>query len=311
VNIFLWHVHGAYTTALVQGDHQYFVPTTPDRGPDGRGRAQTYDWPDNVHEVDFAAAHELDVDVAILQRPAELDHLACDWLGGRRPGSDVPAVYLEHNTPPDASGNSRHPAADRDDVVVVHVTHCNAVYWDAGCARTRVVEHGIVDPGLRYTGSRPRLTAVINEPIRRGRVVGADLLDSFRQAAPLDLFGMETKPYGGRDVCQRALHDEMSQRRAYVHPIRWTSLGLSLLEAMHLGMPVVALAATEVPRAVPQGCGFVSCDVDELVNACRMLVADREQAAAIGRCARGHALRRYGLARFLRDWNAVFEEVAR
>jgi hypothetical protein len=26
----------------------------------------------------------------------------------------------------------RHPAADRDDLVLVHVTHFNAVFWDAG-----------------------------------------------------------------------------------------------------------------------------------------------------------------------------------
>ena len=50
----------------------------------------------------------------------------------------------------------------------------------------------------------------------------------------------------------------MARRRVYLHPIRWTSLGLSLLEAMHLGMPVVALATTEVPEAVPPEAGVVS-----------------------------------------------------
>lgn len=34
----------------------------------------------------------------------------------------------------------------------------------------------------------------------------------------------------------------MARRRVYLHTARWTSLGLSLLEAMHLGMPVVAVA---------------------------------------------------------------------
>ncbi len=45
MKILVWHVHGSYMTALVQGGHEYLVPTTPDRGPDGRGRAQTFDWP--------------------------------------------------------------------------------------------------------------------------------------------------------------------------------------------------------------------------------------------------------------------------
>ena len=38
VRVLLWHVHGSYTTALVQGHHTYLLPVTPDRGPDGRGR---------------------------------------------------------------------------------------------------------------------------------------------------------------------------------------------------------------------------------------------------------------------------------
>ena len=51
VRILLWHVHGSWTTAFVQGPHHYLVPVLPDRGPDGRGRAQTYAWPDTVREL--------------------------------------------------------------------------------------------------------------------------------------------------------------------------------------------------------------------------------------------------------------------
>ena len=32
MNVFLWHVHGSWTTAFVQGRHQYFVPVVPGRG---------------------------------------------------------------------------------------------------------------------------------------------------------------------------------------------------------------------------------------------------------------------------------------
>jgi len=49
--VFLWHVHGSWTTALVQGRHRYLVPVLPDRGPDGRGRARTWDWPASVSEL--------------------------------------------------------------------------------------------------------------------------------------------------------------------------------------------------------------------------------------------------------------------
>ena len=78
---------------------------------------------------------------------------------------------------------------------------------------------------------------------------------------PLDLFGMRWSGWpapGVRsvaDLAQERLHAEMARRRLYLHPVRWTSLGLSLLEAMHLGMPVVALATTEVVEAVPPEAG--------------------------------------------------------
>lgn len=317
MRILLWHVHGSWTTALVHGDHEYLVPVLPDRGPDGRGRAQTWDWPASVTELSPDELRDADVDVVLLQRPHELEHLAEDWLG-RRPGRDVPAIYVEHNAPQGRIADMRHPAADRDDVVVCHVTHFNDLFWDCGTTRTVVVEHGILDPGQRYTGELPRTAVVINEARRRGRVTGTDLLERFSHAAPLDVFGMDAASVhtgngvtGIDDVPQARLHDELARRRAYLHPIRWTSLGLSLLEAMHLGMPVVALATTEAVEAIPAGAGTLSTRVDVLAGALRELVADPELARERGAAARRAALERYGHRRYLDDWDRLLEEVAR
>jgi glycosyltransferase involved in cell wall biosynthesis len=102
----------------------------------------------------------------------------------------------------------------------------------------------------------------------------------------------------------------MARRRVYLHPIRWTSLGLSLIEAMHLGMPVVALATTEAPEAVPPEAGTISTDVAALADAIRALMADPDDAAERGRAARRVALERYGLGRFLADWDELLAEVA-
>jgi glycosyltransferase involved in cell wall biosynthesis len=304
VNVFLWHIHGSYTTAMVRGRHRYLVPVLPDRGPDGRGRAQTYEWPAAAEDVTPQGARDEHIDVAVLQRPEELDHLFEEWTG-RVPGKDVPAIYLEHNAPQGRVTEMRHPAADRPGVTLVHVTNFNALMWDSGATPVRVIEHGIVDPGDRYTGELPRAAAVMNEPGRRGRVVGADLIPALAGAAPVDVFGMGT----AHDVPQSVLHTEMARRRVYVHPYRWTSLGLSLIEAMQLGMPVVALATTEVPSAVPAEAGVVTNRVDQMKDAMRWLVSDPVAARRMGREARTCALRRYGLKRFLRDWDAVFEEV--
>jgi Glycosyl transferases group 1 len=305
MRILLWHVHGAWTTAFVHGRHEYVVPVLPDRGRDGVGIARTYAWPDSVSELPPEQLAGEDFDVLVLQRPHELE-LARDWLGDR----DVPVVYVEHNAPQGRIAEMRHPVADRPDLLLVHVTHFNALFWDAGSTPTRVIEHGIVDPGPRYTGELPRAAVVINEARRRARVTGTDLLDRFAQAAPVDLFGMDAASLGGiEDLPQGALHDEMARRRVYLHPIRWTSLGLSLIEAMQLGMPVVALGTTEAHEAVPAAAGVVSTRVDTLAGAVRRLIDDPDEARERGAAARAAALERYGLERFLGDWDDVLQEV--
>lgn len=311
MNILVWHVHGSWLTSFVQGPHTYLVPRLPDRGPDGAGRPVrpgTFDWPDSAAEISPAELRGAEVDVVVLQRPHE-ERLATEWLGGRVPGRDVPVIYLEHNAPQGRIADLRHPAADRDDLTVVHVTHFNDLFWDCGSTRTTVIEHGIVDPGERYTGEIAAAAVVVNEPVRRGRVTGTDLLPRFAAAARIDLFGMGSEPLGGLDLPQTKLHDALADRRLYLHPVRWTSLGLSLLEAMHLGLPVVALATTEVVEAVPAKAGFVSTDVDVLLDAVRRLVADPEEARLRGQAARAAALSRYGLARFLAEWDALLAEV--
>lgn len=307
MRILVWHLHGSWMTAFVQGRHEYVIPALPTRGPWGLGRADTWEWPASAVEVDPGRLREQHVDAVILQRPEELE-MAERWLG-RRPGRDVPAIYLEHNAPQGRIAEMAHPAADRPDLTLVHVTHFNDLFWDAGATPTRVIEHGIVDPGYRYTGHLGRAVTAINEPVRRGRVTGTDLLVRLRADVPIDLFGMKSEPLGGVDVPQSALHGEMARRRVYLHPIRWTSLGLTLLEAMHLGMPIVGFATTEVIEAVPPEAGITSTRLGVVREGLRALIDDPEKARLMGKAARAAARERYGLDRFLSEWDALLAEV--
>jgi glycosyltransferase involved in cell wall biosynthesis len=180
-----------------------------------------------------------------------------------------------------------------------------------------------VDPGQLFTGELPRAAVVVNEPIRRHRVTGTDLLAALADAAPLDVFGMGLaglhEAYGldparvalHPDVRQDRMHRLLAARRVYVHPLRWTSLGLSLLEAMHLGMPVVAVATTEAVDAVPPEAGCVSVRPERLHAAVRRFIEDPEAARLAGKAARAAALERYGLPRFLADWDRLVQEVTR
>lgn len=267
----------------------------------------------------MALRHE-DVDVVVLQRPHE-EQLAEQW-SERSIGSTVPIVYVEHNTPRADAPTTRHPMADRHDVRLVHVTHFNDLMWDAGKTATTVIEHGIVDPGYRYTGRYARVGVAINEPIRRGRVTGSDLLPAFADLAPLDVFGMRVTGLASalgltaqqlstyEDLPQHEMHRMLAERRVYLHLSRWTSLGLSLLEAMMLGLPVVALATTAAPEAVPPDAGAVSADIDRLRGTVRTYLHDTEAARVASRAARSAAIARFGIERFVADWDRLLGEVS-
>jgi hypothetical protein len=319
MKVLLWHVHGGWADAFVRGDHDYLLPVTPDRGKDGLGRAGR-PWPENAQEVPLDGLHDHDVDVLVLQRLEEIE--LAERVLGRRPGRDVPAVFVEHNTPKGDVPHSRHPLAEQDDISVLHVSHFNDLFWDTGRAPRFVVEHGVPDPGPRWTGDLARGAVVINEPGRRWRVTGTDLLPRLAQAMPLDLYGMKTSPgspglpdmdgvVGHGDTPHDRLLAEIARRRAYVHTCRWTSLGLSLIEAMHLGMPVVALGTTEAADALEGSGAVVSTNVDRLADALRLWAEDHDAAADAGRRARDAVLARYSLPRFLQDWDRVLEEVTR
>jgi glycosyltransferase involved in cell wall biosynthesis len=306
-------------TSFVQGNHDYVVPVLPDRGPDGRGRAETYPWPGSVREVTPAELPGTELDVVVLQRPHELA-LFQTWTGRALGRYGVPAVYVEHNTPRGDVDDWQHPLAARNDIPIVHVTEFNRMMWDNGHAPALMIEHGVPDYGYRYTGRVDSLATSVNEPVRRWRVAGMDLARSIAEHVPVSVYGMGADGLRSRfpdglaataDLSQAELHDRIGEHLAYLHPYRWTSLGLSLVEAMTLGCPVLVNAATAAPESVPPEAGIVSSDPAALARTALRWRADRDAARQAGLAAREHALRRFGLLRFLDDWDHVLKEVCR
>ena len=318
MRILMWDVHGGYTDSLLTGSHDYLFlpPDAAGRGGLARLRGSL---PASAREVSAAELRDDPPDLVLLQRLEEVD--LCREQLGRWPGVDLPAIFLEHNTPKTDVPNTRHPLADALGLLIIQVTHFNHLFWDCGSAPSRVIEHGIADPGLRYCGEVERLAFVVNEPVRRWRVTGTDLLRRF-DGLVIDAFGIDAdlladavhpsdaKVNFAGNLKPEELYDAMALRRAYLHLNRWTSLGLSLIQAMLLGMPVVVLDATEASRAVPPDAGALSSDVVELVGVTRMLLRDPDEAARRGQNARRAALERYGIERFLRDWDAAFADAA-
>lgn len=305
-------MHGSWTEAFVQGPHRYLVPRNEAGDTDGRGLCGR-NWP-NATEIHVRELRNQEVDLVVLQRPGEFE-LVTELLG-RRPGADLPTVYVEHNAPRPHAVDSRHPVGVRGDIPLVHVTDFNRLMWDNGEAETTVITHGIADPGELYTGEIPAAATMINEPVRRRRTVGTDLLAGLAAAVPIDLWGIGsdelntpqhriTGVTGRGDLPRADVLPAVARRAVYLHTARWTSLGLSLIEAMYCGMPVVCVATTMAPLVVPHDAGVVSADVDTLAAALTDFVTDPAAATRAGKAAREYAMAHFSLDRFLREWDDV------
>ena len=152
---------------------------------------------------------------------------------------------------------------DDPDTLLVHVTPFNALMWDSGRTPTRVIEHGVFVPDdARYSGELDRGIVVVNHLNRRGRRLGADIFERVRHEVPLDLVGMDAESLGGLgEVAPSELARFASRYRFFFNPIRYTSLGLAVIEAMMIGLPIIGLATTELATVIENGIsGFVATD---------------------------------------------------
>ncbi|MDQ4131534.1 MAG: glycosyltransferase [Actinomycetota bacterium] len=310
LRVLTWHVHGSYLENLARAPHDFFLPLREGR-PEGYGACLPgFDWGPNVREVPAEDVRRLALDVVVFQsrRNWEIDQYELLSPAQQR----LPRIFLEHDPPREVPTDTRH-VVDQSDVLLVHVTPFNDLMWDSGRTPTRVIDHGVAVPAdVRWTGERDQGLAVVNCLERRGRRAGVDVFLRARGEVPLELVGMESERLGGRgEIPRTELAAFEARYRFFFNPIRYTSLGLAVLEAMAIGMPVVGLATTEMATAIESGVsGYVNTDLGRVVEAMRDLLKDWSIAAELGEGARRRVLERFHIDRFVRDWDAALRAVA-
>lgn len=306
LRILTWHIHGSYLYYLVHSPHEFVLPVKPDRPEGYGGRSGSFPWPDNVYEVPAEEVCNLEVDCILYQSRKNYEQDQYEILTEMQ--RHLPRVYLEHDPPREHPTDTRH-WVDDPNILLVHVTHFNDLMWDSGRTPTLVIEHGVVVPdNIRYTGEIERGVVVVNGLAWRGRRLGADVFELVRQHVPLDLVGMNSKELGGLGEFSHTDLTALEARyRFFFNPIRYTSLGLSVCEAMMLGIPIIGLATTEMVTAVENGIsGFVNTDINRLMECMQELLVNPAEARRLGEGARRHAEERFNIRRFAEDWNAAF-----
>jgi len=310
LRILTWHVHGNYLWYLTQVPHDFFLATDAARSTHHSGASGILPWGANVHEVPVEQVARERFDVVLYQSRFEWDGDRHRFLSeAQRRG---PTIYLEHDPPPEHPVDQRH-WVDDPNVLLAHCTPFNALMWDSGRTPVRVIEHGIqlLQPA-HYSGHVARGMVVVNNLGARGRRLGLDVYRDAAERVPLALYGMGSLELGGEgEVPNDRLPGTMAAHRFFFNPIRWTSLGIAILEAMMVGVPVVGLATTELTSVIRDGeNGFIDTRVDRLVEAMQRLLDDPALARELGAAGQRTARERFGIERFVADWLDAFAAVA-
>jgi hypothetical protein len=304
LKVFTWHVHGGYLYYLTQANCDFYLPVSASRMDGYGGKVSDDPLGDNVHEIPVDEIKNTSFDVILFQ---SRQHYEVDQYQIFSPEQlKLPKLYLSHEAPNGHPTNTQHFVTDPS-VTLVHVTHYNQLMWYSPNNPTALIEHGVIDPSVQYRGRFERGLVVINNLHKRGRQLGFDIFEDMRKRVPLDIVGLNTQEIGGLGPIR---HDElpefMAQYRFLFSPIRYSSLALSIIEAMMVGLPIVGLATTELSTVITPGVnGYVSLNLDELEGHMRDLLDSPYQAQKLGENAKAYAQKRFSIQRFAADWQKV------
>lgn len=306
--ILTWHIHGSYLYYLSQADCELYLPVKKERPEGYGGKVEGLNWGNNVHEVEADKVKSMKFDCILYQSPKNYLKDKFELLDDDQI-KNTPQIYLEHNPPRKHPTNTRHIADNQ--TLIVHVTHFNKLMWDAGNSPTKVIEHGVIVPeDASYVGKKKKGVVVVNNLKKRGRRLGLDVFKQVRKHVPLDLVGMGSKEIGGLgEIKHKDLPYFISQYRFFFNPIRYTSMGLSVCEAMMVGLPVVGLATTEMPVNVKNNkSGFIHTNIEFLTDKMKLLLRDKETAERLGNNSKKYAQKQFSINRFISDWNKTFQQ---
>ena len=307
LKIFTWHIHGSYLFYLSQGNYQIYIPTKPELNEGYYGRGNTFPFGNNVIQIPADEVKQQQFDCVLFQTNQNFLVDQFEILSEEQ--RNLPKIYLEHD-PPQAHPTDTKHIVNNPLITLVHVTHYNRLMWDNNQTPTCVIEHGVTQPMATYSGKLDKGIVVINNLPSRGRLLGLDIFLEVRKQVPIDLVGMGTGELGLGEVLHPQLPEFISQYRFFFNPIRYTSMGLAICEAMMLGIPVVGLATTELSTVIEDGySGYVQTDINYLIDKMNLLIQNAGHAKELGERGRIKATEKFNISRFTHQWEQLFKAV--
>jgi glycosyltransferase involved in cell wall biosynthesis len=210
------------------------------------------------------------------------------------------------------------------DVLVVCNSHQAAFEW--GFKRSKVIWHGF-DPSEYPPARRAKKILTVAESIKtrphyRGYylyekatrdlecdIVSADMPNSVRVLEP-SRHARSLGEFG--EQWFRSYVDLVREYSIFFNPTLRSPMPRSRAEAMLCGLATVSAKSHDVERFVENGVdGFYASEPGELNEQLKFRLEDERRARAIGEAGREKAMRVFHVDRYLAEWQALLDELAK
>ncbi len=194
----------------------------------------------------------------------------------------------------------------------VFITKVSQEAWGFSDKDSVVIEHGI-DTGLfapKVDKRRAVALSVVNQWAERDEPCGYRFWLQATAGLPVMVLGDNpglSKPAANPQV----LAEAYASAAVFVNTSLISPVPTALLEAMASGCICISTDTCQIPDVIQDGVtGLLCSSPAEMRATLGEVLADPEGYEILGRNAREYVSKRYGIERFVAEWNAVFQTAA-
>jgi hypothetical protein len=227
----------------------------------------------------------------------------------------VPLITIEHTLPSQDWSKEyiRKSHSMRGDVDVF-ITKFQKEQWEWPVSDTPMIPCAVDTNEFTPDDSVVRgnkVVTVVNDYVNRDQFCNFSLYKRIMEKGRFEADAIgDTK---GFSEAANGVGDLIGRLRScgvFLNTSSWSTMPVSLLEAMSVGCPIVTSATCSIPDIIENGeTGWCSNDEDFLIDRIKWCLENKEEAKIMGEKARIVACDMYDNSRFKHSWGQVFDQV--
>lgn len=217
-----------------------------------------------------------------------------------------PLICVEHNYPNTECNEflTRNLADQPSNLNIFSSTSCRDIWGIDG----KIIQPGIdTDYFNEWDGIVPKALIIADNYNQKHR--GFEIFQQLCSKFPIALFGNN----GNNSQPPKSMKHYLQlyrEHRLFVNTSTWDCNNIRMLEAMAVGCPIITTNTGNHGEIIQNNVnGFITNNIDEMIQHANKLLNDRQFAEKIGKNARQTAIDRFNEKNLIESYNNMFENI--